>query len=108
MKSDPQLQVRQWLRSEGYHVGKTQTGWSAVNARGVVITTGARRTKVELQGPDGILCVRIEDGKPVLYAVAEAINMVLMQAGSDARHEVPRNLEGETNAVHVALYKGEG
>jgi hypothetical protein len=108
MKSDPQLQVRQWLRSEGYHVGKTQTGWSAINARGVVITNGARRTKVELQGQDGIVCARIEDGRPCIYAVAEAINTVLMQAGSDARHEVPRNLEGETHAVRVVLYKGEG
>jgi hypothetical protein len=40
--------------------------------------------------------------------VAEAINTVLMQAGADARHEVPRNLDGEAHAVRVVLYKGEG
>lgn len=108
MKQKEQLQVRQWLRSEGYYVGNTKTGWVAVNARGVVITNGAKRTKVELQHDGDVLCGRIDEGNPAVYMVLMAINLVMLQSGSDAKHEVPRDLEGESHAVRVVLYKGEG
>jgi hypothetical protein len=73
-----------------------------------VITNGAKRTKVELQHQGHVLCVRIDEGNPLAYLLINAINMVLMEAGSDARHEVPRDLEREAHAVRVVLYKGEG
>ena len=108
MKHHQQLVVRRWLRSEGFYVGNTKTGWVAVSRRGMVITAGAKRAKVELEHEGSMICERIDDGSPPLYLLGGVINFVLHQAGSDVNHEVPRDIEAEAHAVRVVLYKGEG
>jgi hypothetical protein len=108
MTHHQQVVVRQWLRSEGFNVGTTKSGWVAVNRRGIVITAGAKRTKVELEHEGAMICERIDDGSPLLYLLVGVINFVLHQAGSDINHEVPRDIESQALAVRVVLYKGEG
>lgn len=52
----------QYLIAKGFYIGNTNTGWSAINNLGIVITASNSRVKVEWTSVTmvGVMCRRTE------------------------------------------------